>query len=1371
MRIPTTLLAIIDAGVGVKVGVNFGDHKNFLGRYFAPVACLNDPATFLVTLPRREFACGLAESIKMAILKSPRLFEVIEKYHLGVEYNNYTQELIEISILTMLEELQPNLHEESLCRLVDFGHEFGHIVESLASYEIPHGECVAIGMAISTFLAHLKGILSRADLERILNLILDIGLPIYVTDYDCFNPNTLWAKIRTEGIGHKGGMLYLVVPKAIGQATFLDNIWEIDAGMVNESVLGLRRYSDWYTGRKTLRSSGFNEAGISATKYGSVIENDNSPHTSGIICPPAIHLPLDVSRTRTNLEEGWTKLRVALQKALLVNGIQEDTVLCYSPSSEWHIAVVSYDQYDDPNKAFELLPQSKHSAVQAVISRYPTFRGTVKGMYISGSGDIRAQVITNDYPLTSLRHDLIDALGLPAEARTCPSLWITFGRIRQNIGLSTPEARIIEEIIERELINFDFGELKISRAFGPSQGEFFFAEDLPSESNGWTSLTTTAAIIGASGDIGSQLLAYLVHNGVRVVCSIRSGSLHTFKTRANCTDPRMRVSTGDVLDLANLRRLIQEADILYNMAGVVTLSSKPAEFARVLTLNGFAQGIITYLIQRMGREKDVKFVYPSSQRIHLTVANASVDAWVSDAAKAFSACKDSLVAEQDINAALERFAAQFITSHPLPTGFNVYEISKRLGEHFVSLLPRHSLVRISGVYGPSFTRGFIYRAVNPKAEGNVEAPEKRDFIYIDDINEILLKAAQTETTDSEVFDAASGESIDLQDVWSMVRDLIGDRATIVFKEGMAKEEMSPDPTFARHLLGRDFMPMRLGLRKTIGGYVQSSHRSDGILSLQYPEPFTPVANEEFAQETTLLKFTRSEDGFRIHTGESPTTKIVEQALTKWFNKLSASYREPLAGYMSLMEGLPIRLRADSMMTQLGEFSVEEDSQHGYQGFIDLHTGFTTRAFQTNSQEKIDDVVGHEGYHLLAFLLRGRKPLFSDSKREHEEAMAKKWGHFPKASDKPHVLVLDVGATYLRLGILGPDGVLLPEPVRILSPSKQLNPQDTLAELQERLVEALIREIDAVRARHIDLSIGDVGVAFGAVIDTEGIVQDASILWSDSAQGYDFKTAFQRRLPDMRLTILNDISAAAWRYKDEGRFCLITVSSGLSNKVFNPNLRTLDQLDLDTAGVGGEMGHVVMEPRAVDALVQNAILQAEAHPEEFHNSRLYTLVQGSAENINARHLGTAVKEDDKFTLRLLEEADVPHCACGNLADLCSYSSGRGALRYAKRLAARGGYDVAANDITDSWLKEAIAIGHPLGLKVLYDSTYPLALRILQLAADIGLDKFIIVGGFAMKTGGSAYLRALQDHLVRFCHNSGVLRRLERGKSPWIGQVRR
>ena len=1128
VRIPTTLVGMIDAGVGIKTGVNFENHKSLTGRYFAPVACLNDPETFLVTLPQREFACGVAEAIKMAIVKSPRLFEVIERYHRNVGYNTYTHELIHISIRTMLEELQPNLYEHDLRRLVDFGHEFGHIVESLARHEIPHGECVAIGMAISSFLAHLKGALSRSDLERILNCILSMGLPIYVTDFDCCKPDILWTKICTEGIEHKDGMLWLAVPETIGRGGFLDEISSINVEMVSEAVLSLRRYAERYRQESVLRTNGLKITNPSALMNGSMLENGKSSF----------------------------------------------------PSSE-------------------------------------------------------------------------------------------------------------------------------------------------------KTLFTTAAIIGASSDIGSQLARYLVHKDIRVICSVRSASLNSFKKKMNGVDSKMRILTGNALDWDNLRVIIQEADVLYNMAGIVTLFSKPDSFAKVITLNGFAQGIITYFIRQLGRDRGMRVIYPSSQRVHLTNTNASVEAWIQNAAQAYFARQDDLVVKQDVETALGQFAEQFLASHPLPTGPNVYEISKRLGEHFVSLLPRHLLVRISGVYGPSFTRGFIHRAINPKKEGNIEDSEIRDFIYVDDLSKVLFKAAQIQPDHSGVFDGASGEDSNLEDVWQMARQLIGDRVSIVFKGGAALKELNLDPKFARHLLGRDFTPFRLGLRKTISG------------SAGHSEVFIPRKNEDMEPGMTVLNFVCSEDGFRTHAGVSSIWETLERSLNQWFNKLPKSHQELMTENVNLTGGLSIRLRSGLATTQMGTFVIEDDGQHGYQGFIDIHASLAMNGRFPNSSEGIDDIVGREGYRLLTFLLRGRRPLLSGAEREQEKAMAAKWKDFLRLWDKPHIIVVDVGATYIRTGIMGPHGVLLGEPTRSVSPSKRSCPHDKLNMLQEKLLDRLVYEINKVSASHSDLSLEEVGVSFGAVVSREGVVKDASVIWGDSASGFDLKNALLGRLPGVRLTILNDISAAAWRYRDEERFCLITVSSGLSNKVFNPDLRTLDQLDLDAVGVGGEMGHVIVEPRAVDKMVQHIVLLARTHPEKFSHSKLNTYVHGDPQKISATHLKMAIKDCDEFVMCLLEEAGIPHCSCGNIADLCSYSSGRGALRHAQRLAARDEYGVVSNDVTDSWLKQAIVAGHPLALKVLYDSTYPLALRILQLAADIGLDKFIVVGGFAMKTGKASYLQALQD----------------------------
>ncbi|KAG8162168.1 hypothetical protein KVR01_007933 [Diaporthe batatas] len=204
-------------------------------------------------------------------------------------------------------------------------------------------------------------------------------------------------------------------------------------------------------------------------------------------------------------------------------------------------------------------------------------------------------------------------------------------------------------------------------------------------------------------------------------------------------------------------------------------------------------------------------------------------------------------------------------------------------------------------------------------------------------------------------------------------------------------------------------------------------------------------------------------------------------------------------------------------------------------------------------------------------------------------------------------------------------------------------------------------------------------------------------------------------------------------------------------IFNFQLDTLDKLEVGAHGTGGEMGHVLVDPRAVDNMVRMAISQAFVHPEDFSQSELANLTGGDEQKIDAQHLLTAAKRGDRFSLRIADEADVPVCTCGNLADLCSYSSGRGALRQARRLASSFGVDAA--DVTDEWLHRCIAMRHPLAVCVLGQVVQPLALRILQLAADLGLDKFIITGGFVTKTAKGAFLPALQQQLRRFVRTTG------------------
>ena len=224
MRIPTTLLAEIDAGVGVKNAINFRQSKNRLGTFAAPYAVVVDPC-FLATLSYRQIRNGLSEALKIALVADPLLFDLIEEnaLHLVTTKLQCAQgtELIRRSIRAMLLELSPNLHERTLGRLPDYGHTFSPIFEFELS-DMEHGEAVALDMAIATALAAVLEILDVNDAERILLTHQALGLPIFRAGVTL----DMLARAIHQARKQRGGQLRMPLLYKIGEATFIDEVSE-----------------------------------------------------------------------------------------------------------------------------------------------------------------------------------------------------------------------------------------------------------------------------------------------------------------------------------------------------------------------------------------------------------------------------------------------------------------------------------------------------------------------------------------------------------------------------------------------------------------------------------------------------------------------------------------------------------------------------------------------------------------------------------------------------------------------------------------------------------------------------------------------------------------------------------------------------------------------------------------------------------------------------------------------------------------------------------------------------------------------------------------------------------------------------------------
>ncbi|MEW2621591.1 sedoheptulose 7-phosphate cyclase [Streptomyces sp. NPDC048106] len=245
VRVPTTLIGIVDAGVGVKTGVNFGSHKNRLGTYFAPALALLD-RDFLATLDERHISNGLAEILKIALIKDMRLFSLLERHGTtlvssrmqarGAE-GDVVQEVLERAIHGMLEELQPNLWESDLQRLVDYGHTFSPTIEMRALPDLLHGEAVAIDMALTTAIARRRGLVAEEEQRRVGGVMRRLRLPQY---HPVCEVHSL-AEALEDTVRHRDGLQRLPLPVGIGSARFVNDVAvdEIEQALATLAAGGL----------------------------------------------------------------------------------------------------------------------------------------------------------------------------------------------------------------------------------------------------------------------------------------------------------------------------------------------------------------------------------------------------------------------------------------------------------------------------------------------------------------------------------------------------------------------------------------------------------------------------------------------------------------------------------------------------------------------------------------------------------------------------------------------------------------------------------------------------------------------------------------------------------------------------------------------------------------------------------------------------------------------------------------------------------------------------------------------------------------------------------------------------------------------------
>lgn len=154
--IPTTLLAMVDASIGGKCGINYHSFKNQIGTFYLPYQLIIDES-FLDTLSKQEFNNGFSEIVKYALIQDKEMFKAIEE-------NNYQiEDLINRCIEIKVNIVNKDLYDNNIRKILNFGHTYGHIIESHSNYKISHGHSVAIGM--------VKELSSQVLKERVIKVL------------------------------------------------------------------------------------------------------------------------------------------------------------------------------------------------------------------------------------------------------------------------------------------------------------------------------------------------------------------------------------------------------------------------------------------------------------------------------------------------------------------------------------------------------------------------------------------------------------------------------------------------------------------------------------------------------------------------------------------------------------------------------------------------------------------------------------------------------------------------------------------------------------------------------------------------------------------------------------------------------------------------------------------------------------------------------------------------------------------------------------------------------------------------------------------------------------------------------------------------
>jgi 3-dehydroquinate synthase len=218
IHLPTTVLAMVDAAVGGKTGINTAEGKNLVGSFHAPTAVIVD-TDYIETLPENDIRAGLAEVVKCGFIKDPQILELIESHPEGVTQpgSDVLRNVIVRAISVKADVVSADFTESGLREILNYGHTLGHAIEHAERYQWRHGAAISIGMVFAAELSRIVAGLSDSEVERHRHILGSLGLPL---DYPAGRWQTLLSTMQRDKKS-RGGVLRFVVLDSLGSARVL----------------------------------------------------------------------------------------------------------------------------------------------------------------------------------------------------------------------------------------------------------------------------------------------------------------------------------------------------------------------------------------------------------------------------------------------------------------------------------------------------------------------------------------------------------------------------------------------------------------------------------------------------------------------------------------------------------------------------------------------------------------------------------------------------------------------------------------------------------------------------------------------------------------------------------------------------------------------------------------------------------------------------------------------------------------------------------------------------------------------------------------------------------------------------------------------